>query len=551
MFSREKVLFTKINKEQQKIYEQKGLWTDWTMLDYWNRAVRENPDKEYVVDDLGRRLTYAQLDKDADILAAYMKEKGIETGDAVTIQCTPRYEFVVVVIACLKVGAIFVPFKMRTGGREWIDYMNRIGSKMHFVVSFYHEQNTGDFIRKFSGELKQEVDYVFIGDEMVMPGGDLFSDLMKEERSPVEKPENSANDVAAILFTSGTTASGSKGVLLTHNNIVSSELLYAELLNLTGDDIMFMPQPLSHATGYQHAIVAAFLKGGKIVLMERYNAKVALDIMEKEKCTFSMGATPFIYDYLQILDEENRKMPETLRFYVCGGAPVPYELIKAAWEKHQLIVCECYGSTESTPHVMVPPERAVELQGKWSGKPLDSIEVRVVDEKGNDVPVGTVGEEISRGPNVFVGYLNDPVNTEASLDDDGWYHSGDLCYANEEGFIKISGRKKEIIVRGGENLNINEIEEGVRGCPGVKKVGVVGMKDARMGERICAFVVMDDSGNVPTVTSISNYLKKKKVSKWLWPEHVEFIKDLPYTASGKLQRFKLLKELDRRMKGEE
>ena len=263
-----------------------------------------------------------------------------------------------------------------------------------------------------------------------------------------------------------------------------------------------------------------------------------------------MGATPFIFDYLKRMDEGHKK-PGSLKFYVCGGAPVPFELTRSAWENHQLIVCECYGSTESVPHVIVPPEKAIELKGKWSGGAMGAIEIRIVDEKGNDVPPGVVGEELSRGPNVFVGYLDDPESTAEALDADGWFHSGDLCYGDEYGHIKISGRKKDIIVRGGENLNINEIEESMQGCPGVYKTGIVGMRDARLGERVCAFVINDNSGIVPTVSSIGKYLEKKKVSKWLWPEHIEFIDELPYTDSGKLKRYELVKELERRLKGKE
>ncbi|MBR0411894.1 MAG: AMP-binding protein [Eubacterium sp.] len=538
-----------INPLQQKKYEEQGLWSDQTLLDYWNLAVSRYADKEYIVDDLGKRLTYRAVDEKADILAAYMTDQGIGTGDMVTLQCTPRSEFILICIACFKIGAIVVPIKMRTGAAEWISLMNRIGSRMHFAVHKYHGDDICDFINKYKNEVRKNVTYIYIGGERHGEEEKQFEDILKGKKTALKKPECNANEIAVILFTSGTTK-GSKGVLLTHNNVISSEKIFNECLHLTSEDIMFMPAPLSHATGFHHGVIAAMLAGGKLVLMEQYNAAGALDIMDEEHCTFSMGATPFIFDYLKHMDLGHKK-PSSLQFYVCGGAPVSYELTRSAWENHHLLVCECYGSTESVPHVLVPPERAMELKGKWSGKTMGAIEIRVVDEKGNDVPPGTVGEEISRGPNVFVGYLDDPDSTKEALDEDGWFHSGDLCYGNEEGYIKISGRKKDIIVRGGENLNINEIEESMLGCPGVYKTGVVGMRDARLGERVCAFVINDNSGIVPTVSSIGKYLASKKVSKWLWPEHIEFIDRLPYTDSGKLKRYELVKELERRLKGKE
>jgi acyl-CoA synthetase len=214
------------------------------------------------------------------------------------------------------------------------------------------------------------------------------------------------------------------------------------------------------------------------------------------------------------------------------------------------MVCECYGSTESVPHVFVPPEEAMELKGLWSGKVFDDIQVRIVDEQGKDVPFGEVGEEISRGPNVFVGYLGSREDTDLALDDEGWYHSGDLCYGDDKGHIKICGRKKDIIVRGGENLNINEMEANLHGCPGLEKVAIVGMKDIRLGERVCAFVVPTDPAHPLTKDEISAYLKNKKVSKWLWPERIEYIEELPYTDSGKIKRYVLKEELERRQKEE-
>jgi acyl-CoA synthetase len=364
----------------------------------------------------------------------------------------------------------------------------------------------------------------------------------------LSRPKATAEDVAVILFTSGTTK-GSRGVLLTHNNIISSELIFSRGLGLDCTDIIFMPAPLSHATGFHHGIISTMLYGGKIVLLDRYDARVSMEMMEREQCTFSMGATPFVYDYIKLMDEGVKK-PSAMRFYICGGAPVPYELTRKAWMAHQLMVCECYGSTESVPHVFVPPEEALALEGKWSGKVFDDIQVRIVDEHGRDVAPGEVGEEISRGPNVFVGYLGSREETDLALDDEGWYHSGDLCYGDDQGHIKICGRKKDIIVRGGENLNINEMEANLHGCPGLEKVAIVGMKDIRLGERVCAFVVPTDPDHPVTKEQISGYLKNKKVSKWLWPERIEYIDELPYTDSGKIKRYVLKEELERRQKEE-
>lgn len=536
----------RVNKERCEYYRKAGLWSDRTLLDYWNDAVTKWGEREYVVDDLGRRLTYAAFDQEADILAGWMQEQGIGTGDMVSLQCTPRAEFVITVVACLKLGAVIVPMKMRTGAEEWVKMMQQIRSKMHFCMSIYHGDQMNEFVKNCENKLDFPIINVYIGgdskDEF------LFDDILKLEKREVPFPGVQADDVAVILFTSGTTK-GSRGVLLTHNNIISSEQIFNRQLKFNENDAIFMPAPLSHATGFHHGIVSPLLYGGRLVVLEHYAPAAAMEMMKREKCTYSMGATPFLYDYIKLMDQGVGK-PESLKFYICGGAPVSHEIINHAWNKYQFIVCECYGSTESVPHILVPPEMAVEIGGSFSGVAPEEIEVRVVDEYGKDVKPGEVGEEISRGPNVFIGYLGDEESTNLAIDEDGWYYSGDLCYSDGNGWIKICGRKKDIIVRGGENLNINEIEANLLGCPGVAKAAVVGMKDERLGERVCAFIVPETGMPLVTKEDIVSYLMSRKVSKWLWPERIEYIEDLFYTDSGKIKRYLLLQELERRMENE-
>lgn len=538
----------KIKKERCEYYKSSGWWTEKTLLDYWNDAIDLYGEREYVVDNLGRRYTYTELNARADILAGWMKSQGIGKQDMISMQCTPRSEFIVVVIACIKLGAVIVPMKMRTGAAEWIRLMKQVRSRIHFGLSCYHGENMGDFIRKNEKELDFDVINVYIDGNEKNSDGYCFDEICKGSLIEVSRPDVTADDVAAVLFTSGTT-NGSRGVMLTHNNIISSEKIFNKMLHLTCEDSIFMPAPLSHATGFHHGIVSSMLSGGKIVLLDKYEKKTAMEMMDSEKCTFSMGATPFIYDYLKLMDEGMKK-PESLKFYVCGGAPVPYELTRHAWENHHLMVCECYGSTESVPHVLVPPEKAVEMKGCWSGVIPEGVEVRIVDDNNQDVRPGEVGEEISRGPNVFIGYLDNMEETDKVLDDDGWYHSGDLCYGDGKGNIKICGRKKDIIVRGGENLNIIEIEDNLRSCPGIREAAVVGMKDPRLGERVCAFIVPEDRMKLVSKEEITQHMKGRRVSKWLWPERVEYIDQIPYTESGKIIRYKLKEELEKRLEAE-
>ncbi|MDR2722016.1 MAG: AMP-binding protein, partial [Coriobacteriaceae bacterium] len=358
----------------------------------------------------------------------------------------------------------------------------------------------------------------------------------------------SADDVACILTTSGTTGKP-KEVLLTHNNLIFSERSFTQAFGRTERDVMFMPSPLNHATGFFHGMLAPMILGGRTILMQDFNAKDAITLMNAEGATWSMGATPFIYDILKHIESEQGNPLKTLELFLCGGAPVPSSLVQRA-ARNKVLLCEIYGSTESCPHVYVPPKHCLEWNGAWSGIPFEGIEVRAVDENRREVARGEQGEECSRGPHQFVGYYNDPERTDRVLDEEGWFFSGDLCYIDAHNRIRISGRKKEIIIRGGENICAGEIDEYLEGCPGVGQHATIGMPDKRLGERICTFVVVVGNAQV-NLGSVIAYLSEKHVARRLWPERIELIDTIPTTATGKVKRFLLAEELKLRMQEEE
>lgn len=334
--------------------------------------------------------------------------------------------------------------------------------------------------------------------------------------------------------------------MLTHNNIIYSEDQFNKAVGITKDDIMFMPAPLSHATGFHHGIISPMLVGGKLVLQQRFIRSESVEIMNREKCTYSMGATPFIFDLLKELEESERQI-DSLKFYLCGGAPVPGHLIKRAWDLHRILVCEVYDSTESVPHVLVRPENALENDGANAGTAIPGTEIRIVDEHRNPLPPGVIGEEASRGPAVFVGYLNNQAVTEQALDNDGWFYSGDLAVMDELGQLKITDRKKDLIIRGGENLNINDIANALAGCPGMDDCAIVGMPDDRLGERICAYLEPSVPGTVITKEAVIAFLASKQVSKRFWPERIEMADHIPRTESGKVARYLLVADIKKKL----
>ncbi|QAT48954.1 cyclohexanecarboxylate-CoA ligase [Caproiciproducens sp. NJN-50] len=538
----------KVNGRQKELYYKKGYWTARTLLDCWNDAVVRFGDREYIADDRGFRYTYRALDEKSGRLAAYLLSAGICPGDAVSFQIPVWSEFVIITVACLKIGAIANPLSPSFQAEELSEIFDRVGTRAYFCPTAY-----------------KGVDYTVLARQMYSRHPGIRAVIQVEEtqgtaaagyptlRKIVDVPQNmdtlrgagpvGSESVAAVICTSGT-AGAKKCAMLTHNNLIFCEQGFNRAVGVTPEDIMFMPAPLYHATGFAHGVLATMLAGAGLVLEKKFSADDAVGLINRERCTYSMGTTTFVYDILKYLQSTRKQMP-TLRLFMCGGAPVPSYLVREASE-YGIRLCECYGSTESIPHTLIrPAEWSAEIKPS-AGRPIDGIEVRIIGRDGRDAADGTEGEEWSRGPNVFVGYMNDPAATEKVLDDEGWFHSGDICTRDPEGNIRVVGRMKDVIIRGGVNLNANSLNENVLRCPAVRDSAVIGMPDPRLGERICAFVVPSDPAKPVTLQMLTDFLRKSNVSKYAWPERVENIDAIPMTESGKIKKYLLAQELARR-----
>lgn len=535
----------RIDEERRRLYYERGWWTEETLGDVWERQARACAEREYVVDDRGNRYTYAFVDDAAARLASWLADVGVEEGDVVSFQMPVWAEFCIVYVACLKVGAVMHPLSRAFNERDLRLALNQVGSAAFICPAASRGCRYDAQIATVEADVPSLKGVaVFDRDLPAETAFPLVERILRDYEPLRGRPALTTSDhVALILSTSGTTGTP-KAVLLTHNNLLFSERAFTEELELTADDVMFMPAPLNHATGFNHGLISPLLLGGKAVLQERFQAEEAIGLMNAEGATWSMGATPFIYDLLACIDETGKR-PEKLRFYLCGGAPVPGSMVRRAREAG-IVLCEVYGSTESCPHVFVPPAYALGWNGRYSGRPFKGVEVRVADEQGRDVPCGVQGEELSRGPHVFAGYLGDAEATDRALSADGWFASGDLCTMDARGRIRINGRKKEIIIRGGENISAAEVDEAVCGCPGIGDHATIGVPDARLGERICLFAVPAGDAR-PGVAEVAAYLDGRNVQKRLRPERVEYIDAIPRTESGKVKRNQLFDELALRL----
>ncbi|EES1152952.1 cyclohexanecarboxylate-CoA ligase [Escherichia coli] len=532
------------NEQRRAAYRQQGLWGDASLADYWQQTARAMPDKIAVVDNHGASYTYSALDHAASCLANWMLAKGIESGDRIAFQLPGWCEFTVIYLACLKIGAVSVPLLPSWREAELVWVLNKCQAKMFFAPTLFKQTRPVDLILPLQNQLPQLQQIVGV-DKLAPATSSLSLSQIIADNTPLTTAITTHGDeLAAVLFTSGTEGLP-KGVMLTHNNILASERAYCARLNLTWQDVFMMPAPLGHATGFLHGVTAPFLIGARSVLLDIFTPDACLALLEQQRCTCMLGATPFVYDLLNVLEKQPADL-SALRFFLCGGTTIPK---KVARECQQLGIklLSVYGSTESSPHAVVNLDDPLSRFMHTDGYAAAGVEIKVVDDARKTLPPGCEGEEASRGPNVFMGYFDEPELTARALDEEGWYYSGDLCRMDEAGYIKITGRKKDIIVRGGENISSREVEDILLQHPKIHDACVVVMPDERLGERSCAYVVLKAPHHSLSLEEVVAFFSRKRVAKYKYPEHIVVIEKLPRTASGKIQKFLLRKDIMRRL----
>ncbi|HBA6994912.1 TPA: medium-chain fatty-acid--CoA ligase [Escherichia coli] len=541
--SKMKVTLT-FNEQRRAAYRQQGLWGDASLADYWQQTARAMPDKIAVVDNHGASYTYSALDHAASCLANWMLAKGIESGDRIAFQLPGWCEFTVIYLACLKIGAVSVPLLPSWREAELVWVLNKCQAKMFFAPTLFKQTRPVDLILPLQNQLPQLQQIVGV-DKLAPATSSLSLSQIIADNTPLTTAITTHGDeLAAVLFTSGTEGLP-KGVMLTHNNILASERAYCARLNLTWQDVFMMPAPLGHATGFLHGVTAPFLIGARSVLLDIFTPDACLALLEQQRCTCMLGATPFVYDLLNLLEKQPADL-SALRFFLCGGTTIPKKVAREC-QQRGIKLLSVYGSTESSPHAVVNLDDPLSRFMHTDGYAAAGVEIKVVDDARKTLPPGCEGEEASRGPNVFMGCFDEPELTARALDEEGWYYSGDLCRMDEAGYIKITGRKKDIIVRGGENISSREVEDILLQHPKIHDACVVAMPDERLGERSCAYVVLKAPHHSLSLEEVVAFFSRKRVAKYKYPEHIVVIEKLPRTASGKIQKFLLRKDIVQRL----
>ncbi len=474
-------------------------------------------------------VSYAQLNELSSRVAHGLASWGVRKGDKICLLIPNRPEFVYVFLGAPKLGAVVVPINTMLKHEE-IKYIVENSEAETLITTAQYAERI-ETIRNDCSKLRS---IVLIADA-ACPGTIPFSKLIA---APADLPyvDIHPDDDASIIYTSGTTGKP-KGVILTHHGYVYDAWAAFTALNMKEDDRPMCILPLFHVNGQVATILCPLYAGASMVLTEGFSPKTFFQDLARHKAT-SFSGVPTVYSILLNLPDSEKYDLSSLTRCMCGAAPMPVEVFKKFEEKFNTIIIEGYGLSEGTCVSTLNPIDGHRKVGSI-GLPVPGQEVRIFDENDNPLPPGKVGEIVIRGDNVMKGYYRNPAANAETLKG-GWLHTGDLGYVDEEGYFFIVGRKKEMIIRGGENIYPKEIEEVIYKHPAVSEAAVLGLPDPIWGEEVAAFIITKEGWRL-LADELIEYCKQR-LADYKCPRKVFFTEQFPKTATGKIQKSRL-KEL--------
>lgn len=520
-----------------------GWWHDRTINDELDACAAGLPDKlaltaVRVETGATRRFTYRELAALADRMAVGLTRLGVGRDDVVAMQLPNGWQFSALYLACSRIGAVLNPLMHIFRERE-LSFMLRHSEAKLLVVpkvfrGFDHEA-MARALRSTVTTLQRVV---------VVDGGgeDDFDALLTEpawEQAPdardiLTRQRPGPDDVTQLLYTSGTTGEP-KGAMHSANTLMSNIVPYADRLALGSQDVVLMASPMAHQTGFMYGLMMPIALRASVVLQDVWDAKKAVQLIRDERVTFTMASTPFLTDLTRTVQEAGIDVP-SLKTFLCAGAPIPGALVQQAQQVLGTKIVSAWGMTENGAVTVTRLDDPDTRAATTDGCPLPGAQVKVADEEGRPLPHGQVGRLLVRSCSNFGGYLKRPQLN--ATDPEGWFDTGDMATMDADGYIRISGRSKDVIIRGGENIPVFEIEALLYKHPAVAQVAIVAYPDERLGERACA-VVVPKSGQSLDFAGMVDFLKSEKVALQYVPERLVVRDAMPATPSGKIQKFRL------------
>lgn len=532
-----------LSPRREKMLQQ-GYWLNKTIFQSLNEAVYQYPDKVALVsykteDKSEKSFTYQEILNTVNKISLGLKHLGVQKQDVVSCQLPNWWEFTLLYIACRRIGAVLNPLMPIFRERELSFMLKHTESKVFIVPKVFRKFDH----EKLAYQLQKNIESL---EHVVVVGGDgenSFEELLLNHGlDPNPKILNTLNDsaitaddIAQLVFTSGTTGEP-KAVMHTENTLFSNIVEYAKRLHLGKDDVILMGSPMAHQTGFMYGLIMPLLLKAKAVLQDVWDVNAAIDLIHKYEVTFTMASTPFLNDLSEAVLETQQSL-DSLKLFLCAGAPIPSTLVQKARQNIGVKVISAWGMTECGAVTTTRPEDDDERSFSTDGIPLPGVEVKIVDDQGEVLPPHQSGMLMIRSCSNFGGYLKRPHLNETNEND--WFDTGDIAYLDEQGYIRIAGRKKDVIIRGGEKIPVAEVESLIYLHPNIATVALVPYPDERMGEKACAIVKLKEDAPQIVLKDLVDFLKKHNLANQYLPERLEVWNDIPMTPSGKIQKFKI------------
>jgi len=512
---------------------REGQWLDRTVADAVRDAAATQPGRVTQVCG-GQAVTAAQVWEGATRLAAALWQRGFRAGDVLAFQTPNWHEAVFIDVAAALLGVVVCPIVTIYRDSEVQLILDDSRAKGIFTAGNFRGFDHLAMMTRLRAKLPHLAHVWTVRGDAQSSGanGDL-RDLLAEAAPLPALPPVAPEAVKLVLYTSGTTGRP-KAVLHSHNTLARATLMCARHWGIAPGDTTLMPSPVTHVTGFCHGLEMPFLGGTRCVLMDKWDAAEAADIIEREQVAFTIGATPFLQELMDVAERTGRTLP-SLRLFPCGGAAVAPEIIlRVARVLPRCRAFRVYGSSEApmiTLGFCAPGQER--LAAETDGEIID-YEVRVESPDGRALGIGEEGELCARGPSLFLGYA-DPGQTAEVFDAQGFFHTGDIGYVTADRAIVFTGRIKDLINRGGEKISAKEVEDLLHQHPGVMNAAVVAMPHARLGETVCAYVIPRPDAKLKA-EDITALLDAAGVARQKYPERIIFVEDFPKTASGKIKK---------------
>lgn len=517
-------------------WRARGYWTDERLGWLLERAAELRPDHPAVIDE-EQQCTYRDLKQRSDAIAELLLAAGIEAGHVVTWTLPNCIDAVALATAIWRVGAVSNPVVTIYRQHE-LSFILRQMRPFTVVAPHAHRgrQVAQEFDQVLSEIGHQPSLRLIRGGSMegwrtIAPTLRLRGVLSGVSPAPAHMP-------CLVLYTSGSTADP-KGAVHNSRSLMHEVRTMQREWALSREDRLFMASPLTHITGALQGMILPLLLGATNIVQDRWDPEKAADFIRREGATYMVGATTFLQGLLEVYARTGQTTP--LRQFTCGGASVPPHLIETA-DRMGIAAYRVWGMTEFPTTTLASTADPLERRAATDGRRAEAVEVEAFDPQGSLLPAGDVGELWVRGPERMGGYVLRALNT-AAVRPDGWLRTGDLGYVDDQGYVTITGRLKDIINRGGEKFAARDIEDLLARHPAVAESAVIGVPGGRLGERVCAAVILKEGAST-TAELLKQYLDDQRMAKQKIPEEIRFPTALPRTAAGKVQKYRLIAEWD-------